>query len=209
LSRAPAGGSNSTGPLRAAREAGTSIGVLQATEADVAAIDAWLAAHGIGRPPVTITLRDYGYMPERNSNLAAWTAFARGLDPARYPVIFVPDVNQGTAGFPPALRQFNVYPEAAATLGLRMALYERALINLGVNNGPMGLCWLNTRTRYITFKILTDSAPQTTDDYMRHLGFEIGASLPGALPGQKWVWENDDLDVIEREFAAMMAVLGS
>ena len=33
-----------------------------------------------------------------------------------------------------------------------MALYERAFLNLGVNNGPMGLAWLNEKVRYATLK---------------------------------------------------------
>ena len=199
---------NSSGPLRAAREAGAKIGVLRATAADLAAVDRWLAAEKIAAPPVTITVRDYEYMPERNSNYAAWTAFARRLDPARYPIVFVPDANRCGKDLPPVLSEFRVYNDAASVLGLRMALYERAYINLGVNNGPMGLCWLDERTRYITFKILTQTAPQATPEYMRHLGFEIGSSLPGGMPWQKWVWENDELPVIEREFAAMTEVLG-
>jgi hypothetical protein len=197
---------NSTGPLRLAREEGMPLGVLCATAPDLRAVDRWLAAHCLGRPAVTITMRHYGYMPARNSNLGAWTQFARQLDRRLAPV-FVPDTEQCLDGLPPDLADFPTFPEAAINLGLRMALYERAHLNLGVNNGPMGLCWLNERTRYITFKMLTDAAPQATPEYMRHLGFEIGASLPGATPAQKWVWEDDDLSVIEREFAAMSARL--
>ena len=89
-------------------------------------------------------------------------------------------------------------------LGLRMALYERAYLNLGVNNGPMGLCWLNDRTRYITFKMLSAAAPHTTSEYMEFLGFKIGESLPFATPWQQWVWQDDELDVIESAFAAML-----
>ena len=89
-------------------------------------------------------------------------------------------------------------------LGLRMALYERAYLNLGVNNGPMGLCWLNDQTRYITFKMLCPAAPHTTAEYMEFLGFKIGESLPFATPGQQWVWQDDDLEVIESAFAAML-----
>jgi hypothetical protein len=197
---------NSSGPLRLAREEGLALGVLRATAPDLRAVDRWLAAHSRGRPAVTITLRHYRYMAGRNSNLAGWTDFARRLD-QRFVPVFVPDTEQCLDGLPQELAEFPTFPEAALNLGLRMALYESAHLNLGVNNGPMGLCWLNQRTRYITFKMLTDSAPQTTPEYMRHLGFDIGASLPGASPGQKWVWEDDDLTVIEREFAAMAARL--
>lgn len=197
---------NSAGPLRLAREDGIALGVLRATAFDLRAVDRWLGANCPGRPAVTITLRHYDYMAARNSNFAAWLQFAHRLDRRLAPV-FVPDTEQCLDGLPPDLANFATFREAAINLGLRMALYERAHLNLGVNNGPMGLCWLNAQTRYITFKMLTDAAPQATPEYMRHLGFEIGASLPGATPVQKWVWEDDDLSVIEREFAAMSARL--
>jgi hypothetical protein len=68
----------------------------------------------------------------------------------------------------------------------------------------MGLCWLNERTRYITFKILSDAAPNTSADYMKFLGFEIGRSLPFATPWQRWVWEEDELPIIEQAFGEMV-----
>jgi hypothetical protein len=153
-------------PLRAAREEGARIGVLRATSVDLAAVDDWLAAHCRGYRVVTITLRGYDYVPPRNSNLTAWTEFARRLDPGRFSVVFVPDTAQCFNSALAELRDFSVFREAAVALGLRMALYERAYLNLGVNNGPMGLCWLNDQTRYITFKMLSDAAPQTTPEYM-------------------------------------------
>ncbi len=198
---------DSSGPLRAAREEGAAIGVLRAGAFELRAVDRWLAARGCSGKVVTITLRSYGYMSARNSNLPAWVAFARGLDGERYSPVIVPDTEQCFDGIPAELREFPVCAEAAVNLGLRMALYERAYVNLGVNNGPMGLCWLNDRTRYITFKILTDAVPQSTPEYMRHLGYEIGEQLPQAKPWQRFVWEDDKPDVIAREFAAMAALL--
>src|SRR6185312_15262811 len=118
-----------------------------------------------------------------------------------------PDTAQIFGGVPPEFDGLPVFHEAAVAVGLRMALYERAYLNLGVNNGPMGLCWLNRRTRYITFKILSEAAAQTTPEYMEFLGFEIGQSLPFATPLQRWVWEEDTLEVIKREVAQMMPLL--
>lgn len=194
-------------PLRAAREEGAKIGVLRAAPGDLRSIERWLAARRCSGRVVTITLRHYEYGAARNSNLAAWVEFARRLDRSRYSVVFVPDTEQVYGGLPPELAPFTVCAEAAVNLGLRMALYEAAWLNLGVNNGPMGLCWLDDRTRSITFKILTEGVEQTTVEYMKHLGFEIGRSLPGSTPFQKWVWEDDRLEVIEREFGAMVAAI--
>jgi hypothetical protein len=146
-------------------------------------------------------------VPERNSNIAAWAAFARKLDPTRFSVVIVPDSEQCFTGIPGDLHGLPIFSEAALAPGLRMALYQHAYLNLGVNNGPMGLCWLNSVTRYITFKILNEAAPQTSAEYMKFLGFEIGRSLPFATPWQRWVWAEDELPIIEAAFAEMVVRL--
>ena len=119
--------------LDAARNGETGIACLRAPEEELRAVDAWTKAHAGSRRVVTITLRRYGYMPRRNSNLLAWIVFARGLDATRYCPVFIPDTNDTIEGLPKELRDFLVFPEAAWNIPLRMALYERAFLNLGVN----------------------------------------------------------------------------
>jgi len=194
--------------LEAARAGEQAIAALRATPERVRNVEAWLAARGLAdRRLVTITLRSYNYMPVRNSNLDAWVAFARGLDRQRYAVVFVPDTNQTIEGIPAELHEFPLLPEAAWNIGLRMALYQQAYVNLGVNNGPMGLCWLNGATRYATLKMAPAGVPQTTLEYFQTLGFEAGRSLPFATPAQKLVWEDDTRDAIERTFADLVATI--
>jgi hypothetical protein len=192
--------------LRVGREERRHIGPLRATSTDLQSVDAWLGSHRCKGEIVTITLRGYGYTPERNSNIPAWAAFARRLD-SRFSPVIVPDTAQAFVGVPDEFSGLPVFTEAAVAIGVRMALYERAYLNLGVNNGPMGLCWLDARTRYITFKMLNDAAPQTSADYMEFLGFAIGESLPFATPWQRWVWEDDTLEVIDSAFTEMVARL--
>lgn len=192
--------------LIAARTENTPIAVLRSEGEALRAVDDWLAARGKGAARlVTITLRGYSYMPARNSSLKDWVVFAEGLDPASFFVVFVPDTEQTLRSPLAELAKFPVFSEASWNIGLRMALYERAYLNLGVNGGPMGLCWLNAKTRYITFRMITASVPQATAEYSRSLGFEIGASLPFATEFQKWLWEEDDsLARIEHEFRDMV-----
>jgi len=174
---------------------------LRATGENLRNIDRWAASHAGGRRIVTITLRNYAYMPARNSDLEAWSAFARALDPTHFMPVFVPDLEQTLNGELRALRGHAVLGEAAWNLGLRMALYERAYISLGVNTGPMGLCWLNARTHYATLKMGPEDVPQTSPAFFRELGFEPGRSLPFATPTQELVWEDDTLAAIQRAFA--------
>lgn len=190
-----------------AAPADTPIASLRAVASDLKTIDEWLAAHGAHGRVVTITLRGYRYMPARNSNLTAWSTFARRLTSEGYWPVVIPDTDQVIGGLPAELEGLTVATEAAINVRLRMALYERAWLNLGVNGGPMGLCWLNERTRYITFKILTQGVPQASASYVASHGFALGKSLPFATAFQKWVWEDDDLPVIEREFEKMARLI--
>ncbi len=173
---------------------------LRATNENLRNIDRWAASHSGGRRIVSITLRNYAYMPARNSSMQAWTAFARALDPARFVPVFVPDLEQTINGQTQELQGFVVLGEAAWNLGLRMALYERAHISMGVNTGPMGLCWLNARTHYATLKMAPADVPQTSAAFYRELGFEPGRSLPFASPTQELVWQDDTLEAIQRAF---------
>ena len=190
--------------LDAARRGDHPIAVLRARPERKANIEQWLTARGVGpRRLVTITLRDYAYMPQRNSNLQAWSAFARGLDSKLFYPVIIPDTDQTLRGLPSEIDGLTVFVEAAWNVGLRMALYERACLNMGVNTGPMGLCWLNDTTHYATLKMAPAGVPQTTEENFRSLGFDPDHSLPFANVGQELVWQDDTLDVIQETFARL------
>src|SRR5260370_964154 len=189
--------------LQAAHQGQNGIACLRAPAEELRAVDAWAKTHAGSRRLVAITLRRYSYMPARNTNLPAWVAFARGLDASRYCPVFVPDTNDTIEGLPGELRDFVVFPEAAWNVPLRMALYERAFVNLGVNNGPMGLAWLNARVCYATLKIETADVPQSSLGFIRSFGFEPGKSLPFATPMQEWVWQDDTEAVLTQTFRRM------
>jgi hypothetical protein len=180
------------------------IGVLRSSIQGLRYLAQWLEPRLAGRRLVTITIRDYTFMPSRNSNLEAWASFVHRLDPARYFPVFVLDTERALDARPPALRGFEVFREAPWNAWLRMALYEMSYLNLGVNNGPLFMCALNARTRVLIFKIVTPDVPQTTEELIATLGFKIGGQLPFATPYQRLVWEDDTLQVIENEFATLV-----
>jgi hypothetical protein len=169
-------------------------------------VDEWLAARAGGRKPVVISLRQYGYMPSRNSNVSAWVAFARRLDRSRYAPLFVQDVSAAMAATPPELEEFLVFREAPFNMILRGALYERAWLNICQAHGPTELMWYNERCRYAIF-LTVGSSPETEAETLRGYGIEPGESPPFATPLQRWVWSADDLDAIERTFAEMEAAI--
>lgn len=169
-------------------------------------VDTWLKARIGDRKPVVITLRQYGYQPTRNSNVSAWIAFARKLDRSRYAPIFVQDVAAAMQETPPELAEFPVFREAPFNMILRGALYERAWLNICQAHGPTELMWYNERCRYVIF-LTIGSSPETELETLRGYGIEADESPPFATPLQKWVWDKDELPMIEREFAAMEAAI--
>ena len=194
--------------VRAAGKAGKRVNVLTGGEQAHRYVDQWLAPRARERKVVTITLREYGYHEERNSNVTAWTAFARGLDPEEYFVVFVRDLETAMAPTTGLFAGLTIFEGAPINLELRMALYERSYLNLGSSNGPMALCVLNEKTPYVMFKILTPGVPQATLEWLTNIGIEIGAERHSfATPFQKLVWEDDDLDVIRRAFKTMCETL--
>src|SRR5579871_816161 len=107
----------------------------------------------------------------------------------------------------PDLAGFLDFREASWNLGLRAAIYQTAWLNLGIDGGPMGLCWLIEQARYLMFKKILPDVPQATIEAITARGYRVGEQPPFVGRFQKWVWEPDDLDVIRREFDAMAAQL--
>lgn len=193
--------------VRDAARAGTEVfPLLKAPPHALRFADRYLAAQAGGRKPVVITLRQYAYTPGRNSDIAAWSAFADGVDAAQYAVIFVLDTDKSLDPPPEVLGRHAVLQAASWNVHLRMAIYERAFLNLAVVHGPMELCWYNESCRYLLF-CPVNTAPLTDEDVLEREGFEIGKPLPFARHWQRWIWETDEAPTIAREFERMVVDL--
>jgi len=171
-------------------------------------MEQWLTSYSGDRLPISITLRESSHAVPRNSNLESWYQFADRLDRNRFYPVIVRDTEK-IFGEPPGLFDgFTTCPQASLNLDLRIALYESCYLNLMLPGGPMVPCWLNDRIRFLNFKIINEDWPNTTTAYVSSQGLKIGGQLPHATPYQRLVWEPDDLEVIEREFDAMVERIG-
>lgn len=196
-----------TRAVRDAAQAGETIfPLLVAPESALTYVDQFISARVGHRRMVVITLRQYAYTPARNSNLADWLAFAEGLDSERYAVVFVLDTNVALAALPAGLERHHIFHAASWNIQLRMALYQRAFLNMATMHGPIELCCHNEVCRYLLFYAI-NTAPLTSEEHLRRDGFEIGEPLPFAKAWQRWVWRRDDLDIIRTEFYQFVPVL--
>lgn len=176
---------------------------LQADRQALDYVGHWLSLHACNRKVIVITLRQYAYSPERNSHIADWAMFASSLSKDHYFVVFVPDTEVALCDKPDELKEFVFFDPACWNLIMRAALYELAYLNLGVNNGAMALCWLNSRCRYITFKTIVRNSSHEAIQVLIARGFVPGESPSFTNAFQKWSWDEDDFHIITQEFELM------
>lgn len=190
--------------------AGVDIPGLEPPEHALTLVDAWRAVHCRGRKVVTVTLRESSMQPERNSTLREWGRFVSTLDPQEYAVVVLRDLETVHQPLPEAFDGCLTYPEAVVSIELRAALYRRAYLNLCVNNGPGQILLLDPMARYLYFKVVTDAASCTTvEHHRRYHWLTPGDQIHFATPFQRLVWEDDDADVLRREFVAMRDLIES
>jgi hypothetical protein len=134
-------------------------------------------------PYITITTREATHWAQRNSNMAEWRLVAKWIEARGYRVVWVPDSESVDA---------NLY---SFDLDMRLALYESAVVNLGINNGPT-MILPYTNAKYLMFKMVTDGIPWTTREFHEKWGTKEG-DQPGGRG--RFIYESDDCDRIVRE----------
>jgi len=170
-------------------------------------VNEFLTREGQGRLPIVITLRNYDYLPLRNSHNEEWIAFADQLDQDVFIPIFVHDTE--TIMRPPSADFSNhVSCEAASwNLEIRVALFEQAWLNLAVMHGPMELCWYIQSARYVVF-LNVGTAPQTDLATFAENKQSVGKDLEFSMPYQHIAWCEDNLTNIRTEFENMREIIG-
>lgn len=166
-------------------------------------VDNWLRTLSGPKKILCITLRQYAYDPQRNSDLAAWDEFLGRVDPAEFSIVVVPDTDR-FADVASAFRgKYPIFTPACFDVDLRFALYEAAYLNMFVNNGPGTAATLSRKIRYIMFKLLVPGVVHCAEELLRQLGFTPGETPAYAGKYQKWVWADDDAEILWSEFCAM------
>lgn len=177
-------------------------------------VSRWLDTHlGGTEPLVTITLRET-HTPTRNSNIQAWMKAAYQLQ-KDYRVVVIRDTETMCAELDSPWRDvLTTCPLASCDLDMRMALYERAAINLSRGGGPFMLCVLSGLP-YLFFTVISD--PYTDEaghshfvpsrEYMAISGLPVGSQFHDD-PRRQFVWRPDDLDVILDETRRALSSTG-
>jgi len=171
-------------------------------------VKSWINVHANGKKVISITLRESKYSPDRNSNLKAWCEFARSLSEEYLPVL-IRDTERAFETVPEDMEGLQVFNEAAWHLDLRAAFYMQSYLNLAINNGPTSLSYLLKDSRVLEFKLTTPTVMATTEEYiMKTVGIGPGDN-PILDDRVRLIWEDDNLDIIQREFEKMIEDMNS
>jgi len=154
---------------------------------------AYVANYLAGIDPIVVTIRNSRH-PVRNSTGEAWDEFAEKND-----VVFVPDTDDAFGLYP----HHRLFTQAAVNMDIRLALYSQAKLNCFTSNGCGVLCWF-TDYPYLWFKAGGDGYMDKAE--WDKLKVPYGTQPKFIGPNQRWVWEPDNLDVIEREVANILRV---
>lgn len=184
----PDGKAHFMGPLvRLARD-GQAIPRLKATPQAQRYIDTWL--QGVDLPISTLTLRNQTTDPARNTNAEEWRRLGAWLHSRSYQVITLDDSNV-------ALGKGRGFVELDPDL--RLALYERAAINVIGNNGPQELLKFSDAPYLIVGLALSDG---WKDHFRKYFHMEPGDQLPWAKPNQRLLYKQDSFDVMREALQA-------
>ena len=174
---------------------------ISAPESALNFIKIWLDIHANNRKTIVITLRESSYRLSSNSNLNNWEKFAKNIDTSIFCPIIIRDTEKVFEPLPSGFATAITFPEICFNIELRAALYELCYLNMTVEVGTVTLCMFNKNTKYLLFKRgLTPGA--RTD--LKNINVELGTQPSICSSFQKWVWEDDTYEAIEREFHEMV-----
>ncbi|MDZ4253983.1 MAG: hypothetical protein U1A72_15545 [Sulfuritalea sp.] len=175
---APEGKAHLAAPIMDAARKGTPVPRLAATEAARRYVDAWLVREG--RKVVTLTMRRQSNDPARNADRAAWLALAAWLEKVGYCVVTLDDAHD-------ALCKGRGYVEL--DVDLRLALYERAAMNVVGNNGLAALLW-HSAAPYLRV------AAGLPAEWKANIGLAQGEQIPWATRDQVLMYAPDTFEAM-------------
>ena len=136
---------------------------------------------------VVITMRETHIKPLRNSNIEEWIKAADWMHEKGLVPVFVPDTEMPDRVFGGHL----LAKKAALNVKYRIALYERAYLNVGVNNGPMALNFFSRRPM-LYFRPITNSYPESTLEFWNKNGIPYRSQPPWYTTLQRIIWDGED-----------------
>lgn len=178
------------------------IGFFTAPERARSFVDSFIKAT-TNLPIVCFTIREYLDEPDRNNDINELILFLDDISrQGFFPVIVRDTANAGEKAIK-GLEKYQYFPMASLDIGIRMALYERALMNFFTNNGPVGLAAFHSKVNYMIFKLADESIRCTNAAFFKdRYGIDTSNTqyLWASHKMQKIFWIPDSFENMSKEF---------
>ena len=140
-----------------------------------------------GSQLVTITIRHSRIKSARNSVVEEWVKAADWMKAQGFNVVFIPDTDHIDEVF----GEHKSAQKAGLDVQYRLALYDAAALNLGVNNGPLALCFYSRRP-VLYFRPLCQGFKETSQESWAKAGIPYRSQPPWFTPLQRIIWDGED-----------------
>lgn len=141
-----------------------------------------------GENLVVITIRECQKQNRRNSNIAEWIKVADWLKTQGLEPIFVPDTENPDREF----GTHRVSKKACMDVQYRLALYEKAHLNLGVMSGPMFSMVMISARPFLIFRPTTYGYEETSEKYWVDNGVPFESQMQWFTSFQRLIWTGMD-----------------
>jgi hypothetical protein len=160
---------------------------------------------------VVIVLRELQGQKVRNNNIDEWARFSRSLDREHYSVLVLRDsYNMFSPLDETKFGQCSTFPLASNDVTIRVALYEKSYIVMGVSSGALYPAYFIKGAKAIKFQFLTEHNPTTTLNNTLKIGLEPNKD-PFFVTNkyQKLIWKSDSSDNIKKAFNELVTDIES
>tara|TARA_B100001059_G_scaffold189256_1_gene191900 strand:- start:27128 stop:28141 length:1014 start_codon:yes stop_codon:yes gene_type:complete len=160
----------------------------------------WLDSRCAGKIPVSITLRNNDFHPERNSDLNQWEKFLDQIDCSSYQPIIMRDSDTADRLLPATFEALPNFDQGLFNIPMRTALYESCALNLCVTSGTSTLGFYNKSVSILQFKIFNPKVPTCTEEFLNANGVYIGQQWAFFSDTQRFEWCDDTAEAISTAF---------
>jgi len=148
---------------------------------------------------ITITIRNAMHLTGKNSNTNVWHSVAQYFENCGYKVIIIPDIESIDGSEP------NIDPlgyMCVSNQSLRSALYDSAVLNLGVNNGALAPLMFNANARMLLSKLYSEGTNTNKQFFTEVTGISPSTGSWCRVPWHQFIFsEIEDADeIIDRSF---------
>ncbi len=175
---------------------------LKASSIGLEFIDKFINRKGIDpKKLISLNIRDQKFDPKRNSNKSELLKFAKYLKGRGYIPLIIPDTNE-MWDEDNVFKDYLISKEISCSVSLRIALYEKSLVNIFVPNGISTLGYLNENANFIFFKagFIEGSVVHTKDQWL------VEGNFPFSGEKQILAYRNDNFEDLKEEFERFIKI---